>query len=59
MEQANNHFVPDIHIRYGTVPRQLKDPTATGVLYQAKPHQFLLRLDEIGGFWMRNGKERV
>lgn len=30
-----------------------------GVVYQAKADQFLLRLDEIGAFWVREGKEVI
>ena len=49
----------DVHIRYGQVPEALEDAVASGVLYQAKPDHFLLRLDEIGAFWVRNGDEII
>jgi len=50
---------PNVHIRYGSVPEALENPSAKGVLYQAKPDEFLLRLDEIGAFWVRNGNEVI
>ncbi|MGB5684616.1 MAG: hypothetical protein WBM35_02300 [Candidatus Electrothrix sp.] len=55
----DSDFTPDIHIRYGKIPKSLQNPIAKGVLYQARPDEFLLQLDEIGGFWVRNGKEII
>lgn len=50
---------PDVHIRYGNVPESLENPSAKGVLYQAKPDHFLLRMDGVGAFWVRNGNEVI
>lgn len=50
---------PDVHISFGDIPETLKEPTSQGVVYQAKADQFLLRLDEIGAFWVREGKEVI
>jgi len=47
----------DVHIRYGVVPENLEKPTAKGVLYQARPNQFLLRLEKIAAFLISNGSE--
>ena len=56
-----NEEIPDIdvHIRIGTVPEELEDAVSKGVLYQAKPNEFLLHLQDIGGFWVRDGKEII
>ncbi|MCI5150342.1 MAG: hypothetical protein D3916_13310 [Candidatus Electrothrix sp. MAN1_4] len=55
----HNNYTPDVHIHVGKVPKSLKNPVAKGVLYEAQPNEFLLRLDEIGAFWVRNGKELI
>ncbi len=49
----------DVHIRYGTVPEVLEDAASKGVLYQAKPNEFLLHMKDIAGFWVRDGNEIV
>ena len=49
----------DVHIRYGEVPKVLAGAVSKGVLYQAKPNEFLLHLQDIAGFWVRNGKEII
>lgn len=47
---------PDVHIRVGAVPESLPDAQASGVLFQAAPNRFLLRLDHVR-FLVRNGSE--
>jgi hypothetical protein len=47
----------DVQIRYGAVPADLEGAVAKGVLYQAKPNQFLLKLDKIAAFLISNGNE--
>ena len=48
-----------VRIRRGEVPDELDDPVGTGVLYQAKPNEFLLRLDAIAGYYVTDGREIV
>ena len=48
---------PEVVIRYGEVPMALDDAKAKGVLYQAKPKKFLLRLDGIARYMVSDGKE--
>ncbi|MCU0523154.1 MAG: hypothetical protein MUF54_24950 [Polyangiaceae bacterium] len=48
-----------VRIRLGAVPTELTDPVGTGVLYQAKPNEFLLRLDAVAGYWVTGGTEIV
>jgi hypothetical protein len=47
---------PDVHIRVGAVPESLADPQESGVLFQAAPNRFLLRLDHVR-FLVQNGSE--
>ena len=47
---------PDVHIRVGAVPENLPDAQASGVLFQAAPNRFLLRLDH-ARFLVQNGSE--
>jgi hypothetical protein len=47
----------DVFIRFGPVPEALEDPVAKGVLYQAKPNQFLLKLEKIARFLILDGRE--
>jgi hypothetical protein len=46
---------PDVLIRYGDVPIALPDPLGRGMLYQAQPGQFLLRLDRIANYLVTDG----
>ncbi len=48
-----------VRIRLGQVPQELDDPVGTGVLYQAKPNEFLLRLDAIAGYYVTDGRDIV
>jgi hypothetical protein len=42
-------------VRYGDVPVALSDPRERGVLYQAQPGQFLLRLNGIANYLVTDG----
>ena len=48
-----------VRIRRGEVPDELDDPVGTGVLYQAKPNEFLLSLDAVAGYYVTDGREIV
>lgn len=50
---------PAVVIRHGEVPMTMEDAKDSGVVYQAKPDQFLLRLDGIARFMVSHGKEIV
>ncbi len=45
----------DVLIRYGEVPVALPEPQGRGVLYQAQPGQFLLRLQGIANYLVTQG----
>lgn len=47
----------EVMIRLGTVPQHLENPTGCGVLYQTTPDTFLLNLDRIARYLVRNGNE--
>lgn len=58
-ELASGSDAPVVSIRRGEVPMTMEDAKASGVLYQAKPNQFLLRIDGIARFMVSDGKEIV
>ncbi len=49
----------DVHIRAGAVPESLDNPTSSGVLYEASADLFLLNLQGIGRYLIRNGDEII
>jgi len=46
---------PDVVISYGEAPVALSNPQDRGVLYQAQPCRFLLRLEGIANYLVTNG----
>jgi hypothetical protein len=48
---------PDILIREGQVPETLEAPEAKGVVYEAKPNTFLLKLDRVAKYLVEDGKQ--
>ena len=58
-EETPGDGTEPVRILLGKVPASLENPRANGVLYQARPGQFLLRLDHIAGYLVSNGAEIV
>ncbi|WP_089941541.1 hypothetical protein [Candidatus Entotheonella palauensis] len=56
LSPAPPSVVPDVVVREGAVPASLAKPLRQGVLYQAQPGEFLLRLDNIAHFWICGGE---
>jgi hypothetical protein len=50
---------PDVVISYGETPGQLADPRTKGVRYQAGPGEFLLRVDSVARYYVRQGTHIV
>lgn len=50
---------PDVRIRFGSTPAELESAVQQSVLYQAKPQQFLFKLDHIAHYWVYAGNEIV
>jgi len=48
---------PDVAIRAGEVPEALPQPINRGVLYQSTGNEFLLRVDGVAAYYVRNGNE--
>lgn len=46
---------PDVAIRRASVPHHLDAPLGTGVLFEASPQQFLLRVEGVGRYLVRDG----
>lgn len=49
------NFLSNIELEIGTVPDSLSDATAEGVLWQAAPGRFLLRVPKIAKFLVEDG----
>jgi hypothetical protein len=50
---------PDVTLRIGEVPAQLESFTSTPQLYQVSESQFLLKMEGIASYWVKNGNEIV
>ncbi|MCD4832986.1 MAG: hypothetical protein K8R31_04260 [Bacteroidales bacterium] len=50
---------PDVEIKLGEVPKQLKDITKQGVKYQAAKNEFLLEVDHIAKYYVNNGRQII
>ncbi len=49
----------DVTIRLGDVPESLPDAVNKGVLYQSTETEFLLQIDQVARYHVRNGREIV
>jgi hypothetical protein len=49
--------VPDVSIRYGSVPDQLEEPKKISVRFQAKQDLFLLKVDNVAKYLVYKGNE--
>jgi hypothetical protein len=59
LTDAPPQSAPDIQIAYGEVPTELEQPEARGVIYQARPNQFLLKIDTIARYLVLDGQKIV
>ena len=46
----------DIQIEFGSVPEELESPVTKGVIYQAAPTQFHLRMDRVARYLVTDGR---
>ena len=53
--QASEPSESQVQIRYGTVPEDIDSTKSEGVVYQASPSQFLLKMDGVARFLVENG----
>jgi hypothetical protein len=49
--------IPDVTIHEGEVPEALQRVINKGVLYQSNDKEFLLRVDTVAAYYVRNGEE--
>ena len=49
----------DIYIRFGNTPKKLNNIKNQGVLYQTNDKEFLFWLNNIGRYYVKNGKEII
>lgn len=50
---------PEIKIKLGIVPKQLKSISEKGIKYQVAKNEFLLEVDEIAKYYVKNGNEII
>lgn len=50
---------PDVTIKKGIVPTALEDSIEKGVRFESSKNKFLLRIDNIAGFYVKNGNEII
>ena len=48
---------PDVIIEYGKTPPELTNPRIKGVRYQAAPSEFLLWVDNVARYYVRDGNQ--
>lgn len=56
---ASHQETADVTIKFGIVPERLDDPVMEGLRYQASPNAFLLDVDHIARFYIRQGNEII
>jgi hypothetical protein len=49
----------DINIHQGTVPEKLNNIISQGVLYQSNESEFLLHMENVAAYYVRNGNEII
>jgi len=48
---------PDVIIEYGDTPQKLTNPRDERTYYQATPGEFLLRIDSVASYYVRDGNK--
>lgn len=51
--------LPDVVIKYGNPPDHLANPQSKNARYQARPGEFLLRVDSVARYYVRDGRHIV
>ena len=51
--------LPDVEIKLGETPKQLKEITKQGVKYQAAKNEFLLEVDHIAKYYVNGGRQII
>lgn len=59
VDRPSARFVPDVVIEYGDTPEQLASPQSKGVQYQAAPGEFLLKVDSVARYYVREGRRII
>ncbi len=50
---------PDVHIKKGPVPEKLNNIINQGVLYQSNESEFILHMENVAAYYVKNGDEIV
>jgi hypothetical protein len=59
LSDPSPEVVPDVVIEYGDTPIQLANPRRKGVRFQAAPGEFLLRVDSVARYYVKEGRHIV
>lgn len=57
--EPSDFETPDVHIKKGPVPEKLDNIINQGVLYQSNESEFLLHIENIAAYYVRNGNEII
>ena len=55
--RSDRTMASDVRICRGEVPEELTDPRKTGILFQAAPGRFLLRVEGVARYLLRQGRD--
>lgn len=56
-QKNENILQPDAIIREGSVPERIDPVINEGILFQSNDHEYLLKVDTIASYYVRNGSE--
>jgi len=54
-----SNCTPDVFIRYGKVPQYLENNIRNGLKYQINDREFLLKVDGVASYYIREGKQVI
>ncbi len=57
IEYPPSKIAPDVIVSYGETPEELPSPQTKGRRFQSAPGQFLLRIESLARYYVRNGRE--
>jgi len=59
LTSVSDELPADVSVRAGAVPEQLVDPVGKGVLFEASPNEFLLKMPDLANYLVREGNEII
>ena len=59
IENPSSTIIPDVLIEYGDTPEQLLHPISKNEFYEAAPGKFLMNIQSIGRYYVREGRRII